>query len=64
MDPNLQYLIDRARQHEVTPAEREAQVRSFAYGNAHVEDQSVTKADIDRAITTLKAERESESVRP
>lgn len=64
MDTNLQQLIDLAKQHTVTPAEREAQVRSFAYGNIHIENESITKADIDRAMTTLQAERESEPVRP
>jgi hypothetical protein len=60
MDKNLQYLIDQARKHEITPEERTAQVRSFAYGNAHYENQAITKDDIDRAMTKLHAERESE----
>ncbi|MBZ5635936.1 MAG: hypothetical protein LAO55_22635 [Acidobacteriia bacterium] len=63
MDKNLQHLIDLARKHEITPSERDAQVRSFAYGNAHIENESITTADIDRAMTLLQTERESDSVR-
>ena len=63
MDKNLQHLIDLARKHETTPLERDAQVRSFAYGNTHIENASITKADIDRAMTSLQTERESDSVR-
>jgi hypothetical protein len=63
METSLQQLIDLAKQYTVTPAEREAQVRSFAYGNTHIENASITKADIDSAMTTLQAERESDPVR-
>jgi hypothetical protein len=58
MDKNLQYLIDIARMHTITPAEHEAQVRSFAYGNTRIENEAITKADIDRAMTSLQSERE------
>ena len=59
MDRNLQYLIDAARKHTITPAEHEAQVRSFAYGNTRIENELITKADIDRAMTSLQSERET-----
>jgi hypothetical protein len=58
MEKNLQYLIDCAKKHQITPSEREAQVRSFAYGNTRIENEAITKADIDRAMTSLKSERE------
>ena len=58
MDKNLQHLIDMARRHTITPAEHEAQIRSFAYGNTHIENEAITKADIDRAMTSLQSERE------
>ena len=61
MDSNLQRLIELAQHHEITPAEHDAQVRSFAYGNTHIENPAITRADIDDAMTTLRAERESES---
>ena len=60
MDNNLQYLIECARRHVITASEREAQVRSFAYGNTHIENESITKADIEQA---MQAERESEPLR-
>ena len=58
MDRNLQYLIDCAKKHEITKSEREAQIRSFAYGNTRIENNSITKADIDRAMNSLQSERE------
>jgi hypothetical protein len=61
MDENLERLIERAREHKITPAEHQAQVRSFAYGNTHLENPSITRDDIDRAMTSLRDERESES---
>jgi len=54
----LDALIQAAREHEITPEEQDAQVRSFAYGNTHFENESITKGDIDEAIASLKAERE------
>ena len=61
VDCNLRQLIELARQHKITPAEHEAQVRSFAYGNTHIENPAITKADIDQAMASLRAERERES---
>jgi hypothetical protein len=58
MDKKLQYLIELARKHSITPAEHEAQVRSFAYGNTRLENEAITKADIDRAMTALQSECE------
>ena len=58
MDTKLQYLIDLAKQHKITPEEHKAQVRSFAYGNTRIENDAITKADIDRAMTSLQSERE------
>jgi hypothetical protein len=63
MDNSLQHLIELARKHEITPLERDAQVRSFAYGNTHIENESITKADIEQAMTSLQTESESDSVR-
>jgi len=54
MDENLQYLIDLAREHKITPEEHEAQVRSFTYGNTHLENESITRAGVDKAVASLK----------
>jgi hypothetical protein len=50
----LHRLIESARRHKMTAEERDAQVRSFAYGNTHLENAAITKSDIDRAMTSLK----------
>lgn len=54
MSRDLEYLIERARRHVMTEQERETQIRSFAYGNTHLENETITKADIDRAAETLQ----------
>jgi hypothetical protein len=53
MDPNLQKLIDLARAHKITPEEHQAQVRSFAYGNTHIENDSITRQDVDEAADLI-----------
>lgn len=62
MSENLEYLIEIARKfrekNAFTAAEQERQVRSFAYGNTHLENAHITKQDIDRAIDSLRTERE------
>ena len=54
MNQDLQYLIELAKRHQITAEEHEAQVRSFAYGNTHFEDETITREDIDRAVESLK----------
>lgn len=61
MSRYLEYLIERARRHSMTDQEREAQIRSFAYGNTHLENGTITKADIDKAADSLQHER---AIRP
>lgn len=46
-------LIELARNYKMSPEEREEQRRSFAYGNAHLHDPSVTREDIDLAADKL-----------
>ena len=53
MDTNLQRLLDLAKQHKITPAEHDAQVRSFTYSNTHLENESITRGDVDKAVTAL-----------
>ena len=57
MPTNLELLIEMARKHEMTADERDAQVRSFAYGNTHFENATITREDVDRAVDTLKGEK-------
>lgn len=62
MDQNLQRLIDLARKHKITPEEHQAQVRSFTYGNTHLENSSITREEVDIAVTSL--DRESADTKP
>jgi len=59
MSNELNELIELARKYDMTPEERQEQVRSFAYGNTHLENDAITKGDIDEAIVSLSSERES-----
>jgi hypothetical protein len=63
MSNKLEYLIERARRHTTTPEQREAQIRSFAYGNTHLENEGITRADIDRAADSVQRERPTLPVR-
>jgi hypothetical protein len=53
MSKELQFLIDEARGYRMTASEREEQIRSFAYGNTHLENSSITMSDIDDAIREM-----------
>ncbi len=57
MSKELQQLIDRARRHEMSDSEREVQIRSFAYGNTHFENQTITREDIDQAAQSVRGQR-------
>jgi hypothetical protein len=58
MAKNLEELLKIARTHKITSEERDAQVRSFAYGNTHLENEAITKTDIDNAMKSLQSKRE------
>jgi hypothetical protein len=51
---DLQYLIEQARKHQITPEERDAQIRSFTYGTTQLENESITRADVNKAVDSLK----------
>lgn len=55
MMEELQWLIDAARTRPFTEAEREAQRRSFAYGNAQIENDRLTREMIAEADEESKA---------
>ena len=59
---HLEYLIKMARkyrqEHGFPEEERSRQVRSFAYGNTRLENEHVTKNDIDQAVDSLRSERD------
>ncbi len=41
--------------YQMTDAEKAAQVRSFAYGNAHMSNDEITMADIDTALQAIES---------
>jgi hypothetical protein len=62
VDINLQKLIELARKHHITAEEHDAQVRSFTYGNTHFENETITRADVDKAVDSIKySERVTQS---
>ncbi len=54
MSDKLQKLIDASRGVLMSEAEKEAQRRSFAYGNAHIENVRVTRQMVDEAAEKLR----------
>ena len=53
MPKELQKLIAAARVRAFPPAEREAQRRSFAYGNTRIENPRITRETVDRQAEKL-----------
>lgn len=53
---DLQKLLDAALRVPFTDEEREAQRRSFAYGNTKIENDHITRDMIDEQDEMLKAE--------
>ena len=62
MSDHLDYLLDMARKYRQEKGfpeeERARQVRSFAYGNTHLENSRITKSDIDQTVDSLRFERD------
>jgi phosphoglucomutase len=54
----LEYLLEKARGVVMTPVELEEQRRSFAYGNAAIENSLVTRAMVDREAEKLAQAQE------
>lgn len=53
MDEKLEFLLEKAKKIEMSPAEKEEQRRSFAYGNTKIENDLITRAMIDEAAERL-----------
>jgi hypothetical protein len=56
MTSPLETLIAKARVREFSAEEREAQRRSFAYGNTNIENPRITRETVDQQAEVLKAE--------
>jgi len=51
----LEYLLDAAKEREMTDKERGRQRVSFAYGNTRFENELITKETVVRAAEELRA---------
>jgi hypothetical protein len=56
MSDHLQQLLEAARNRPFLEEEREAQRRSFAYGNAKIENDRVTREMVDELDEIAKVE--------
>jgi hypothetical protein len=59
MSNHLQMLIDAARSRPISSDERQAQRRSFAYGNTKIENDRVTREMVDQQDELLKMEAQT-----
>jgi hypothetical protein len=55
-------LLEKARRITMSPVEREQQRRSFAYGNANIENESVTKDVIEEVAEKMAREPEMDDL--
>lgn len=56
MNPALKSLIEASQKAPMSPTEREAQRRSFAYGNTHFENELITREMVDHAADAMTSE--------
>lgn len=54
MTEKLEKLLAAAKKHPLTPEEKEEQRRSFAYGNAKIENARITKQMVADEAELLK----------
>jgi hypothetical protein len=57
MSDELEKLLEAAKYRPLTPTEQEAQRRSFAYGNANIENSRVTRETVDEQAEELRENR-------
>lgn len=53
MPTDLEKMLEAARAKPMTAADKEGQRRSFAYGNAHIENARVTRKMVDEAARKI-----------
>lgn len=54
MNKDLKWLVERARQVEVTTEQAQEQRRSFVYGNTHIENDRITRELVEQVDNALK----------
>ena len=57
MNAALNELLEAASQIEMTPADDEAQRRSFVYGNTRIENSAITRELVDEVFEEMKLTR-------
>jgi hypothetical protein len=55
---DISILVEKARRITMSPGELEQQRRSFAYGNANIENEAVTKDVIEEVAERMAREPE------
>ena len=53
MNNNIQELIELARSYNMTAAEQISQIRSFTYGNIHLENEDITREEVAKIVNAL-----------
>jgi len=53
MPDYLRSMIEKAKQVNMTPKQREEQRRSFAYGNTKIENDQITRESVDREADAM-----------
>lgn len=56
MPTYVDQLLEAARLKDFSAIEREAQRRSFAYGNTHIENPRITRQTVDQQADSMKLE--------
>lgn len=56
MSEDLETLLEKTKNTQMTREEKEEQRRSFAYGNSKIENDRITREMIDREAEALKAQ--------
>jgi len=56
MTKDLAKLLEKAKTVQMSPADKEEQRRSFAYGNSKIENDLITRETINRQAEELKAQ--------
>lgn len=54
MPEELEKLLEAAKEHKLSDAEREEQRRSFAFGTANIENVRVTRVMVDEEAEALE----------
>jgi hypothetical protein len=57
---DLEKLLTANLSREMTPAQKEAQRRSFVYGNTKIENEAITRDTVDKAAEQLSVAKEDE----